>query len=329
MGDALTVLYSGMSSVVKTDGTTVQMPGMTIMSKCVEQYARSLATGCVTDPIGMVYGTYYHKPGDPNLSVDNTFTGGYSIQSLKEKDKANVLRGTNYLQVFPDAVIKPLIDKIKTFFKSGCRNDYMYIPLSLVPLILYGVTREEAANLSGHANGILIRRSKGTVMRIEPANLDEANQVADRMVDEGIIKFVNEIGLANPTLVEINEVCPQSLTKDKNCVFWTMFIFKEILQNIFKKDPNQVIAELSARPELPTIIENFKKELATKIIPSQLSNIGIKRWPEFDTMIKGFPLVRAPPTIGGKNGKLKHRFRKTKRKHGLYLRKTGKATRSK
>ena len=317
MDDPLVNLYSKReTTVITTDGRELTLPGSYIMSSCVEQYSRGVAKGCVSNQITMIQGTYYVNTTTRDVAVDPRFDGAYTIASLQSKDKAGVLRGTNYVVTLPEEETKQNIENIKTFFKSGCRNDYMYIPLRLMPLIFANVPRQVRNSISGHANGILIRRSKGTVMRLEPDNTTSLLG-GDEAIKSGITEFASEIGLVNPTFVDIEMMCPQMLTRDKNCAFWTMYMFKEILQNIFKKDPNEVIKEMTSKiDQLPTMIENFKKELTTTIIPSQLSALGIKSWPDFETSFRR----------GGKNGKRKSKFRRTRRKqNGFSIRKTGKA----
>lgn len=323
--DILRDLYSKKTQLITKDGS-VSIHGADVMSFCVERYYRGFAKGCTTPPVTMS-GYFAYKDTSNTIKYSSVFAGEYLSDSLLAKDTLGVIHLGHASMFFVDKDDERLT-QLKTVFKTQCRNDYFYIPLNILPLVHTNISSEVSRTIPGHANGILIRRSKGTVMRIEPQNSPEFDSKINKAINTGIIKLVNEIGLVNPTFVELNEVCPQALTKDKNCAFWTMFIFKEILQNIFKKDPNQVIDDLVSRPDLPKIISNFQKELITIVIPSQLKEAGY-RWPEFDTMIKGFPLVGPAPKLGGKNGKPTHRFRKTKRKHGLYLRKTGKATRSK
>lgn len=317
MDDPLVNLYSKRETkVITSDGQELTLPGSYIMSSCVEQYSRGVAKGCVSNQITMIQGTYYVNPSTRDITVDPRFDGAYTIASLQSKDTAGVLRGTNYVVTLPEEETKQNIENIKTFFKSGCRNDYMYIPLRLMPLIFANVPRQVRDSIPGHANGILIRRSKGTVMRLEPDNFNVLIG-KDQAIKTGIIEFANEIGLVNPTFVDIEMMCPQIFARDKNCAFWTMYMFKEILQNIFKKDPNEVVKEMTSnKDQLPIMIENFKKELVTTIIPSQLKNMGIKSWPDFETAFHK----------GGKNGKRKSKFRRTRRKqNGFNLRKTGKA----
>lgn len=322
--DVLRELYSRKTQLITKDGP-VLLDGADIMTVCVERYYRRAVKGCAAPPV-MMSGYFAYKDSSNVIKYSPVFAGEYKSDSLLEKDTIGAIHLGHSSMFFVNKDDERLT-AIKTVFKTQCRNDYFYIPLKIIPLVHTNISSEVSKSIPAHANGILIRRSKGTVMRIEPQNSPDFDSKINNAINAGIIKLVNEIGLINPTFVELNDVCPQAITKDTNCAFWTMFIFKEILQNIFKKDPNTVISEMTKRTDLPAVIENFKKELATTVIPSQLNELGY-RWPEFDTLVKGFPLVGQAPKLGGKNGKSKHRFRKTKRKHGVYLRKTGKAARS-
>lgn len=318
-------LLSRPSSVIAEDGSVVKVTGIQIASSCLELYSRGLARGCVGPPIRIT--SYFYTMDSSGRRIrDTMFSGEYRQDELMNKDEGGLINRSTYKfsNLFKDGN-DPKLGYIKEFLKQGCRNDYTYIPLTIFPLIDVNTPTD---GIMSHANGIIIRRSKGTVMRIEPQHSSELDPVLEKSINDGIIKFVNEIGLINPTFVELNEICPQAITKDTNCIFWTMLMFKEILQNIFKKDPNQVIAELSSRPDLPQLIETFKKELVTTIIPSQLNKLGVKRWPDFETQILGHPVIGPAPVLGGKNGKHKSKSRKTKRRNGVNLRKTGKSKQS-
>jgi hypothetical protein len=184
-----------------------------------------------------------------------------------------------------------LIGNLKKLYPE-CRSPFLYIPLTLIPL--------DPSNMDGpfHANGILLGRN-GTVFRIEPQFDPKISGVVDEGIKSAIVEIADKIGLRDPRFVELNGVCPQAITLDKNCLFWTLFIMNEILRNMYKiKDPNDVIKLYSSKPkpELDGLIKNFKRELATKIIPGILVSRKIS-WPDFEEFRKKYP-----DYVGGKNG---------------------------
>jgi hypothetical protein len=161
---------------------------------------------------------------------------------------------------------------------------------------------------SAHANGILIGRN-GTVFRIEPQYDPKIGVKMNKDINSAVVDIANKIGLRDPRFVELNDVCPQAITLDENCIFWTLFIMNEILRNMYKiKDPNDVIKLYvgKPKPELDALIKNFKTELITKIIPGMLASRKIS-WPDFEAFRKQYP-----DYIGGKNG-----FKKTRKNNRI------------
>jgi hypothetical protein len=194
-----------------------------------------------------------------------------------------------------------LIGNLKKQYPE-CRSPFLYIPLTLIPLDTTNIKQ------SYHANGILIGRN-GTVFRIEPQFDPKISSVVDEGIKSAIVDIANKIGLRDPRFVELNDVCPQAITLDKNCIFWTLFIMNEILRNMYKiKDPNDVIKLYVSKPkpELDALIKNFKIELITKIIPGALASRKMA-WPDFEEFRKKYPEY-----IGGKNG-----FNKTRKNNRI------------
>jgi hypothetical protein len=150
------------------------------------------------------------------------------------------------------------IPALKAEYTQCEKLEFFYIPLTLI----HG--RNPIDNLR-HSNGILLRKSKGEYFRIEPEYSPEDQKRVDTpKIYEGIERMLNEIGAINFTRRELNTVCPQSIVKDSNCIYWTAYITREIIRNMYKKqDPNETIAEVSNRGKevLETEITRFKQDV--------------------------------------------------------------------
>jgi hypothetical protein len=115
-----------------------------------------------------------------------------------------------------------------------------------------------------HANGIIVSKSKGTYFRIEPQYSVDDIRLDTPELYQGIEKALNEIGAKNFTRTELNTTCPQNLTQDSNCLFWTAYLTREILRNMYKnQDPNTTIAQVSAmgKDKLENEIKLFKESV--------------------------------------------------------------------
>jgi hypothetical protein len=164
------------------------------------------------------------------------------------------------------------LKSIKQKFKECATANYFYLPITSFPL-------NGALDVPYHANGIFINKAKGSFIRFEPQQTAGNPFLSDETFNKGLINLVNEVGLRQPQFKELLPTCPQGITLDRNCIFWTLYMYKAILQNI-TKDPNDVIASLSqgkTKEELTRIITEFKINLATKAIPFILNYIG-KDW---------------------------------------------------
>lgn len=315
--DKLVYLYSTVNNTLihKSGEKFFSIPGSSIIVDAVAEHMKSYVEGCIPpNALPMVGYTETVGLDDKKAVADSTYSGLYTLADVKEKEESSdiqLIEHHNTLLAADSNDSK--IQNIKTAY-SQCSKDYFYIPLRLITTkdILLP---DDVKLLGHHANGILIKRSKETFIRIEPdfGNTIITKDIEDN-IDAGVKRFLLEIGLRNPVQIPIHEICPQSLTKDGNCAFWAMYIFKTIIENKFMKDPNEIIKEISSRTDLPSLINNFKTELMNTIIPDHLKAYGL-RWPAYEKML----------TMGGKNGNHKYKFRKTKRKNGFSLRKTGKS----
>jgi len=200
-----------------------------------------------------------------------------------------------------------IIPTIKQRFRE-CTRPYLNIPLQLLFNDIEGKSNKPQA----HQNSLILSK-KGFIIHIEPTQSDLISQSEyDEDIKSSILKFVNdEIGLKDPTLIEINETCPQAVTQDKNCMFWTMFIVYSILKQA-DKDPNVVIKEQFSKPreELVSMISKFKSNLVHVIIPRMLLNNQIN-WEDWNKFYSKYGHVYS----GGKRVRVKTKLtRRNKRK---------------
>lgn len=178
------------------------------------------------------------------------------------------------------------ISKLKTEYRNCPSDQYFFIPLTLIPF------NPLKLNSSYHANGIFISKPKGTVFRIEPQyyqiqdmkqNSKEINIQQQNKIKSGIIQLVTEIGLKDPTYIDITVPCPQTIVEDNNCIFWSQYMFESIVKNLYKKDINTVIKDISSKPkaELQKLIYEYKLDFFGRLIPDVLKKYNIE-WPDFE-----------------------------------------------
>jgi hypothetical protein len=273
----------------------LDLTGIEIATSLLADYYKLENSACFTPGLTMISYIQYYEGHAVNGS-----SGIYSTDRLEEVSKTlNDELDRTQLSIMVDRIkIKPKLDSSVELIQNlkqqypKCSSPFLYIPLTLIAITLKGYPQ------SAHANGILIGRN-GTVFRIEPQYDPKIGVKIDKNIDSAVVDIANQIGLKDPRFVELNDVCPQAITLDENCIFWTLFIMNEILRNMYKiKDPNDVIKLYVSKPkpELDALIKNFKTELITKIIPGALANRKIS-WPDFEAFRKQYPEY-----VGGKNG---------------------------
>ena len=283
-------------ATITADSENIVLYGVEIATSLIADYYNLEKSACFTQNLNMV--TYISLNKGRVLAKTS---GIYSYDALEKIQTAvgtNSLIGTQLAAVFAYTDIRKrldsnveLIGNLKKLYPE-CRSPFLYIPLTLIPLDTTNIKE------SFHANGILLGRN-GTVFRIEPQFDPKISDVVNEGIKSAIVEIADKIGLKDPRFVELNDVCPQAITLDENCIFWTLFIMNEILRNMYKiKDPNDVIKLYSSKPkpELDGLIKNFKRELATKIIPEILASRKMS-WPAFEEFRKKYP-----DYVGGKNG---------------------------
>lgn len=324
--------------------------GLGLVTNLGVEDVSGLPGGCIsTGVIHMPFVVTYKDTNTNTIKEDLEYTGLYDPKIIEEKIK------NKFRQIAIDKHISPTEEDIQReifIYKEDWKNEEEYSETRVLGNILYDYTtiykpqlsliKQEFYNCSsdqyffiplsfksypsnkGHANGILISKSKGTVYRIEPQTGIEMGRYPSK-IDEGVRNLVNEIGLKDPTFKYIKVVCPQTIVRDKNCIFWTQLIFRELLKNLYKKEPDAVIQELSSKPkeQLESLVYEYKLRLFEILIPKFLKENGYQ-WFKFETnkntyireiknefalLRPGLPVQGAPPRLGGKT----RRHKKVKR----------------
>jgi hypothetical protein len=211
-----------------------------------------------------------------------------------------------------------------------CESNFFTIPLTLFTRKSGWASELGYRDESTHRNVLLINKAKGTVIRLEPQyeqayfnGMSGFRSIADKAfsnqkIIEGITHLVNEIGLKEPTFIDLDITCPQYHAQDTNCVFWSLLMLKSILENPYK-DPNELIETLTKSRTIYDDIEDFKLQLVTEIIPKALDAMG-QEWPEFQELKQkaeqpvpvSIPLTRVD-SVSKPGGKRKTRVKKQRK----------------
>jgi hypothetical protein len=98
----------------------------------------------------------------------------------------------------------------------------------------------------------------------------------DSIVINKLNKILSNIVKDKVDIQYINHICPQAITKDKNCVFWSLYLielyvqeyitdsninFESVMYNFLKENPS--------KEDLFYIIEDYKNELASLYIQNR------------------------------------------------------------
>ena len=206
--------------------------------------------GCIsTERVNMLYG-------------DDRVAGIYKVSQLPPDlmEEYKKKKGIFYAGLKPDAGIAALKESFKNCVGSV---DFFYIPLTLV----------YSPNIFSprHANGIIVSKSKASYFRIEPQYSPDG--VDTPQIDQGIKNILGDIGAVDFDQIQLNVVCPQFLTNDTDCQFWTAYLTLEIIRNMYKNpDPNTTITQMTSANNTPEklreTIETFKKQLSEAVVKS-------------------------------------------------------------
>lgn len=207
------------------------------------------------------------------------------------------------------------IPRIKHFLPL-CPHNLVYIPLKLKHMAGIPMPR----GVLHHVNGILISKKDGKFLRIEPSYYPglkdtEEDEHIEEQIDSGVEDIVRAIGIEKPVQVRLDDKCPQKITGDTNCIFWSLFICQEIMRSERGLDSaNEIIKFYSSKPlgELATIIQEFKAILIREIIPEYLKESG-DSWPELEEFNREYPGYNGAARRRRKTRKRKTRRRKSKK----------------
>lgn len=280
--DPIRLLFSNTVTInVKETGDKLYFSGPSFLMAMVLGMQRNSAElskkGCISfEDIRMFYVPYAAKD-KPYHIVE----GVYKSSQLKELPLNDILKALLKDKLPEDGNIPVIRDN---FVKCEAPANFFYIPLTLV----------NASNpLTGiqHANGIIVSKSKGTYFRIEPQYSEEIAKIShSERIQTGIDKALNEIGAKSFSYEPLNMVCPQALTDDLNCLFWTAFLTLKIIDNLYRnKDPNDTIKQImdSVKQDpskLGEVIRGFRQSL-WKYTTETLAKQGWE-WEQYEMLKK-------------------------------------------
>jgi hypothetical protein len=159
-------------------------------------------------------------------------------------DNPSVTEGKSYIM----ALDENDFNSIKIEFQE-CTNLQYFIPLTTFPIY----------NNFGHQNLLLFNKDDKRVTWIEPQYEDAKFEGDKILIKDIIIKLLKflELNPSEYTLDLPSKQCPQSITLDDNCMFWTLMLSMFLMLN-----PKSTIDEVSS-----AILEKFPtKELLSKFI---------------------------------------------------------------
>jgi hypothetical protein len=221
------------------------------------------------------------------------------------------------------------LDEIWENVKLAIQNPSIkVITIPLSKLIYYEGINSNTTSLIHHANYIVIRKAAKLWYLVEPerntsSNLDFKDKL-DKRFEHRILseigKRVDDAAGEEYTYDPIRVTCPQAITKDENCIWWSLLLAYMLAQNSETIDFNMLLKKIlrTYSSDLPSLIESFKVFLVEKAYTS-MEELGFE--------MEDFTALRASLTVEGAAGgggeplKLKPRKRCTRCRH---LRKHGK-----
>lgn len=202
--------------------------------------------------INSLFGTYKQSDLEPNLALLTQYSEDQKkyIRMMIKNTIGNTWETYSF-------------ETIKKKFRECASSNYFTVYLSLKPLT-------DQLGTSAHANMLVIAKNRGVVYWIEPqTKLMEVNYTNE--LHKSIKKLVEDLGMADPTIINPVQVCPQTITGDLNCMFWTYLIFILILLNP-NKDHNdlvkQFLSKYSTKELLTRYIDGFKRNTLETLAPS-------------------------------------------------------------
>ena len=170
------------------------------------------------------------------------------LEKSNIQEDPSIIEGSEFLNNF----YSNNFDLIKQEFET-CQYLQYFIPL----------TTFNVYSSVGHQNLLLFNKEDKRVTWIEPqydSNISERNK---KLVEDIILKILKFLGIkpSEYTIDLPTKECPQSITMDRNCMFWTLLLTITLIDN-----PKSTIDEVSSailkkyptKEVLSKYIENFK-----------------------------------------------------------------------
>lgn len=201
-----------------------------------------------------LFGVYKQADVEPALAQSGFSENGKTYLRMVVKN------------VISDRWIEFPFETIKTKFRECLSSNFFVIALSTVPL-------SDILGVSNHANMLVISKSRGTVYWIEPQGSPSyAESDYSQLMGKSIKKLVTDLGMADPTIVNPVTVCPQTISDDINCQFWSYIIFFLLMLNPREQDHNKLIQKFmqkySTKEALTRYIDGFKRKMLEQISSS-------------------------------------------------------------
>jgi hypothetical protein len=157
------------------------------------------------------------------------------------------------------------ISDVKKKFRECARESLFVVSLIAIPIDFNQSGVKERYIL--HQNILVIAKNKGIVFWIEPQTTIDPRYEAAMI--KSIKNLVTDIGMADPTVINPVEVCPQAVTKDNNCMFWAYVIFMLIMENPTEYDHNKLIKQFMekypTKESLEKYMNGFKRALISAL----------------------------------------------------------------
>jgi hypothetical protein len=132
---------------------------------------------------------------------------------------------------------------------------------------------DEVGNPVGHQTILLFDKEKKECIAIEP-------QIRMQHVVDLYKKLLIRLEIPGYTIIEPPDECVQSISKDRNCMFWSLLIVTKYLEGNFAtiKDVNkEIISKYPNQDDLKKYIEAFKYDVYEKGKVLQLPKGG-RKW---------------------------------------------------
>lgn len=188
-----------------------------------------------------LFGVY--KPDEIDTSIEKS--------SLSPAIKETILLLSSRFQT--DLAVDNDIVALKKKFRECAASNYFVVRLNLQRV--YDPGKEQ---LIGHQNILVIAKNRGIVYLIEPQySKDTSNTTYQKLLKSSIARFVEELGMASPTIVEPVETCPQAFINDDNCMFWALIIFFLLMLNPQTTDHNKLVLEFNKKYPTSEALTNY------------------------------------------------------------------------